>query len=212
MDASFPEAARHLHRRLGGLLAAPLLHHDADALDALRTALEIREGAETLVAAAVREARQAGRTWQQVGEVLGVSRQAAFQRYGKPIDPRTGAEMNTRPLPDAAELAASVIADLAHARWPEVSARFDATMRDRLTDEGIGEAWAHLVGLAGAFEGHGDTSIRRAGDFTTTSTPLAFEAGDFEARITFRDDRTIAGLYLLDADPPACTSGSVGSA
>lgn len=33
---------------------------------------------------------------------------------------------------------------------------------------------------------------------TITNTPLSFEAGDLTARITFREDRTIAGLYFLD--------------
>lgn len=108
--------------------------------------------------------------------------------------------MNTIALRDADELARTVIDDLAHARWPDVSARFDATMRERLTDEGLAEAWAYIAGLAGAYENHGDTEVVRAGDFTTTNTPLSFEAGDFVARITFRDDRTIAGLFILDPD------------
>jgi hypothetical protein len=38
----------------------------------------------------VERAREAGRTWQELGDVLGVSRQAAFQRFGHPVDPRTG--------------------------------------------------------------------------------------------------------------------------
>lgn len=63
--------------------------------------------------------------------------------------PQAGEAMNTRALPEADELARTVIGDLAHARWADVSARFDATMRDRLTDEGLAEAWAHIVGLAG---------------------------------------------------------------
>ncbi|BBY85823.1 hypothetical protein MTOK_16050 [Mycolicibacterium tokaiense] len=44
----------------------------------------------------------------------------------------------------------------------------------------------------------------RAGDFTITitNTPSAFEAGDFVARITFRDDRTIAGLVSTPRLPP----------
>lgn len=160
------------------------------------------------MAAAVQQAREAGRTWQEIGEVLGVSRQAVFQRYGKPIDPRTGELMNTSALPEANELARTVIDDLAHGRWADVSARFDATMRDRLTDEGIAEAWAHIAGLAGAYEGHGDTDAVRAGDFTITNTPLAFEAGDFVARITFRDDRTIAGLFILNPDAASGAGGS----
>ncbi|WP_111510546.1 DUF3887 domain-containing protein [Mycobacterium kyogaense] len=69
-----------------------------------------------------------------------------------------------------------------------------------LTEEGLAEAWAYLAGMAGAYESHGDTDAVRAGDFTITNTPLAFEAGDFGARVTFRDNRTIAGLYMLDPE------------
>ena len=108
--------------------------------------------------------------------------------------------MKTDALPQADELARTVIDELAHGRWSDVSARFDSTMRDRLTEEGVAEAWAYIAGLAGAYESHGSTEVVRAGDFTTTNTPLTFEAGDFVARITFRDDRTIAGLYILNPD------------
>lgn len=39
----------------------------------------------------------------------------------------------------------------------------------------------------------------RAGDVTVTNTALWLEAGDYTARIAFRDDRTIAGLHIVDA-------------
>lgn len=81
-------------------------------------------------------------------------------------------------------------------------------MRAGLTEEGLAEAWAYIAGLAGAYEGHGDTDAERAGDFTTTNTPLSFEAGDFVARITFRDDRTLAGLYILNPDVAGGAGGS----
>lgn len=113
--------------------------------------------------------------------------------------------MSKRPLLGAVELARAVIDDHAHGRWADVTDRFDTTMRAGLTEEGLAEAWAYLVGLAGAYEGHGVTDSVRVGDFTITNTPLAFEAGDFVARITFRDDQTIAGLYILNAD--ACGAG-----
>lgn len=200
MPGSFTATGQQLHRQLGQILAAPVLRGEEDPLEAVRAAREVQDQADALMAAAVQQARAAGRTWQQIGEVLGVTRQAAFQRYGRPIDPRTGEPMNTTALAGADELAWAVIDELAGARWADVSARFDATMRDGLTDEGLAESWAHIVGLAGAYEGHGDTEAVRAGDFTTTNTPLNFEAGDFVARITFRDDRTIAGLYILSPD------------
>jgi hypothetical protein len=187
------------------MLAAPVLEGESDPIASIRAARDVQERAEALMAEAVRHARDAGCTWQDIGAVLGVSRQAAFQRFGKPIDPRTGEPMNTKPLPEADELARTVVDDLAHSRWADVSARFDATMRDRVSDEGLAEAWAHIVGQAGAYEGHGDVDVTRAGDFTTTNTPLRFEAGDFVARTTFRDDQTIAGLFILDSESVSST-------
>ena len=211
MSRSVTVTGQQLHRQLGQILAAPVLRSEIDPLDLVRAAHEIRDGAEALMAAAVQQAREAGRTWQEIGEVLGVSRQAAFQRYGKPIDPRNGEVMNTSPLPDAVELARAVIDDHAHGRWANVTARFDDTMRAGLTEEGLAEAWAYIAGLAGAYESHGDTDAVRAGDFTITNTPLTFEAGDFVARITFRDDRTIAGLFILNPDAVGGAGGSAAT-
>ncbi|WP_319436929.1 DUF3887 domain-containing protein [Mycobacterium sp. RTGN5] len=153
------------------------MHDESDPLELVRAAREARDRAEASLTAAVQQAREAGRSWQEIGEV-----------------------MNTNALPEAEELARTVIDDLAHARWADVRARFDATMRDGLTEEGLAEGWAHIAGLAGAYESHGDTDAVRAGDFTTTNTPLSFEAGEFVARISFRDDQSIAGLYILDPD------------
>jgi hypothetical protein len=211
MPGSFTLTGQQLHRQLGQILAAPVLRGENDPLELVRAAHEIRDGAETLLVAAVEQARAEGRTWQEIGEVLGVSRQAVFQRYGKPIDPRTGGIMNTTALPGADELARTVIDDLAHARWADVRARFDATMHDGLAEEGLAEAWAQIAGMVGAYESHGDTDAKRTGILTTTNTPLIFEAGDFVARITFRDDRTIAGLYILNPDAAGGAGGSAAT-
>jgi hypothetical protein len=204
----FAATGQQLHRQLSQILAAPVLGGENDPLELVRAAHEVQDRAGALMAAAVQQAREAGRTWQEIGDVLGVSRQAVFQRYGKPIDPRTGEVMNTTPLPEAADLARTVIDDLTHTRWAEVRARFDAKMRDGLTEQELGETWAQIAGLVGAYAGHGDTDVVRAGDFTITNTPLSFEAGEFVARITFRDDQTIAGLYILNPDAAGGAGGS----
>jgi hypothetical protein len=208
VSGSFAVTGQQLHRQLGQILAAPVLGGENDPLELVRAAHEVQDRADALMAAAVQQAREAGRTWQEIGEVLGVSRQAVFQRYGKPIDPRTGEVMNTSPLPEAADLARTVIDDLTHGRWADVRARFDATMRDGLNEEELAEPWVQTAGVVGAYEGHGETDVVRTGDFTTTNTPLSFEAGEFVARITFRDDRTIAGLYILNPDAAGGASGS----
>ncbi len=178
------------------ILTAPVLAGD-DPLSAVRAAARLQEHAAEVARAAVLRARETGRTWQQIGDELGISRQAAFQRFGRPIDPRTGETMNTTPLPEAVELAETVIDDLAHARWAEVVARFDATVAQGLGEEGLETAWSQVIASAGAYESHGEVVATRAAKMTVTNTPLAFEAGDFVARITFRDDRSIAGLFIL---------------
>lgn len=197
MTDSLTELSTRLRRELDAILAAPVLGEEHEPLVALRASVAVQARAAELVAAAVERARGAGLTWQQIGDVLGVSRQAAFQRFGRPIDPRTGEAMNTTPLPEAAGLAETVIDDLSGSRWASVVARFDQVVAERLNAEGLAAAWAQVVGTVGAYEGHGEVELKRAADLTITTTPLAFEAGDFVARISFRDDQTIAGLLLL---------------
>ena len=191
------DAIPALRRELDAMLAIPVLASDDEPLSTVRLAASVQVRSTEVVAAAVRQARAAGCTWQQIGDTLGISRQAAFQRFGKPIDPRTGEAMNTTPLPEAAELAETIIDDLSASRWDDVAARFDATMTEKLTAEGLAAAWAQVIGTAGAFEHRDEVHVVRAADVTITDTPLAFEAGDFVARITFRDDQRIAGLFIL---------------
>jgi len=111
--------------------------------------------------------------------------------------------MTVDPLPQAVDLATAIIADLTRGKWSEVTDRFDERMRDGLTPEALAAAWAQVIGMAGAYERHGQTDVARAADITITNTPLAFEADDFVARISFRDDQTVAGFYILPASAPA---------
>jgi hypothetical protein len=81
----------------------------ATPLDAVAAALRTVRSAEDDLRAAVESARSAGRSWAEIGDALGTSRQAAFQRFGRPIDPRTGASAARSVLPGAAEPAIGII-------------------------------------------------------------------------------------------------------
>nr|WP_062339358.1 DUF3887 domain-containing protein [Herbidospora sakaeratensis] len=187
---------------MDAFLAARVLARSDDWAGSIGHAMGMQAAADDIVRAVVQQARQNGATWQVIGDALGVSRQAAFQRYGKPIDPRTGEPMTTTPLPGVAELAVAVIEDLTSGQWTRVAEQFDPAMRDGLSEDALAAAWAQIVGLSGAFEGLGEPEITRAGDLTITNTPLSMEAGDYTARIVFRDDRTIAGLHILERRTP----------
>lgn len=72
---------------------APRLGTDPAAhLDLIALALDARSETDALVRAAVSAARSAGCTWEAIGQVLDMSRQAAQQRYGKDAEelPRVG--------------------------------------------------------------------------------------------------------------------------
>lgn len=202
MQETLTDALRAVKAHLDAFLAARVLTADDDLAASIGRAVRVQAAADDLVRAVVHQARQDGATWQVIGDALGVSRQAAFQRHGRPIDPRTGEPMNTTPLPGVAELAVSVIGDLASGRWTGVTDRFDPAMREGLPEDALAAAWAQIIGLSGAFEERGEPRVTRAGDVTVTDTPLSFEAGDHTARIAFRDDRTIAGLHILAGRTP----------
>jgi len=151
--------------------------------------------AQDLLRAAVERARAEGHTWQEIGEVVGTTRQAAFQRFGKPVDPRTGQAM-TPGLPDAADRALALMSDYAAARFERVRDDFDETMRRELGTGRLASVWAQVVGSVGAFERFGEPVVHAAGDLTVVDVLMHFEAGSGVAQVSFRPEGTVAGLFI----------------
>jgi hypothetical protein len=146
---------------------------------------------------AVQQARQAGHTWAELGELLGTTRQAAFQRFGRPLDPRTGVPMAEQSVPGAAGRASALLADVAERRWDQVRADFNPQMADALDADGLAAAWAHVIGTAGEYQGMGEPVVHQAGDYTVANVPLQFEAAEVTGRVSFDRAGQIAGLYFV---------------
>jgi hypothetical protein len=184
------------------LLSQLLSQESASPLDAIAfiqgAAGEIGEGMQ----AAVERARQAGQTWAEVGQVLGISRQAAFQRFGRPADPVTGQPMAASMLPGAAERGAALLADLAAGRWAQVGRDFDERVARQLDADGVALMWARRTGLHGRLEHTGEPLAYQAGDLTLVEIPLSFEAAERTARISYDRDGKVVGLHFL---PPGLT-------
>lgn len=60
---------------------------DASHIRRIIAANEALDGAARELAAAVAAARSAGDTWDAIGVALGVTRQAAYQRFGRVVEP-----------------------------------------------------------------------------------------------------------------------------
>src|SRR5215475_2527101 len=108
-----------------------------DDLAAVRTAQELSALAAAALRLAVDQARSSGRTWQELGDVLGVTRQAAFQRFGHPVDPRTGQPMSDAIIPAAAERATQLLIDWIEGRYGQATADFNEIMAEKMSAGGL---------------------------------------------------------------------------
>jgi hypothetical protein len=170
-------------------------------LEALAAARDLAAAANQALQEAVDRARSADRSWREIGDVLGTSRQAAFQRFGHPVDPRTGTPMSRDVPPGAADRAVALVTRLVQGRWEEVVGEFDEHMRERVDAGRLAGGWAHTIGMIGSFERMGEPFAHQAGDDTMVDIPLRFEAGEAIGFIRFDRDGKVAGLLLRPASP-----------
>ena len=85
---------------------------------------------EDTLRALVRQARDRGSTWAEIGEVLHVTRQAAFQRFGGPAIGGIAEDENMKPIPDAGAKAIQIVELFLSERWDDLRAAFDARARE----------------------------------------------------------------------------------
>jgi hypothetical protein len=203
---SLPALSSLLAKQAAGLAEAIGSPFTSPAyLDLVRQAQDADVLAGQVLRLCVQQSRDAGHTWQEIGDLLGVTRQAAFQRFGKPIDPRTGEPMDkTVHMTDAAERAVKIVTDVLEDRMDQARPSFNAEVLAAFTDDVRGSALATVAGLVGAFEGFGQAEpfVRRIGDHTVVDIPLRYEAGDMKARVAFDADEKVAGLYILAPETP----------
>jgi hypothetical protein len=173
-----------------------------DALDAIAFVQGAASAIDEGMRAAVQRARDAGHTWAEIGQVLGTTRQAAFQRFGRPTDPRTGQPMVLSMLPGAADRGAALFADLAAGRWADACRDFGERMASKLDADRLAASWARLAGMIGQLEEMGKPTAFQAADVTVVEVPLYFEAGERTGRVTYDRGGKVVGLFFV---PPGLT-------
>jgi uncharacterized protein DUF3887 len=172
---------------------------DASPLKTVAQALDAVREVEARLRDAVDAARDAGHTWAEIGDVLGTSRQAAFQRFGRPIDPRTGEPMSAAIWPGAADAAVELFVNLSEGDWDVVRRNFDEKVAEALPDAAaVAGIWAALAGRYGRYEQRmGEPFARQMGDYTVVDIPLRFEVGEQIGRVSFHGDGRVAGIFVL---------------
>ena len=194
VTAKVAEAARRLVDELD--------HHGSPEA-AVAAARDLSAAADAALQVAVDRARSNGQTWRDIGDVLGTSRQAAFQRFGHPVDPRTGVPMTRTVPPGTAGHATEFLASLTAGRWEEVLGYFDDFMRERHDADRLASGWSQLIGMFGSYERMGEVSPLQFGDSTVVDVLLFFEAGEAMAWVRFNGDGKVTGLRLHPPPPLA---------
>jgi hypothetical protein len=166
---------------------------------AVGAARDLLAAAEAALQAAVDRARAAGQSWRDIGDVLGTSRQAAFQRFGHPVDPRTGTPMTRTAASGALERATEFLACFTAGRWDEALGYLDDRMRERHDTERLASGWSQMTGMFGSYEGMGEVSPVPVGDSTMVDVVLRFEAGEAMVWVRFDRDGRVSGLRLHPA-------------
>lgn len=174
----------------------------------VRMAAGLHATASGALRAAVDRARSAGRTWQEIGDVLGVTRQAAFQRFGHPIDPRTGQPMSAAIRPGAAGHATQLVIDWIGNDYPAMSRDFNEEVREKASAQTMAAAWAQVTGMVGAYEGMDEAVVRQWGDYTVVDIPLRFEGGEMNARVSYDTGGKVAGVFILNPGAAAAGPGA----
>jgi len=198
-----PESADSLATRIrasADRLADELVRPSAGPpLAAMTAARDLAAATGQALQEIIDRARTAGHSWREIGDVLGTTRQAAFQRFGHPVDPRTGAPMSKEILPGAADKATEIMTCLVEGRWEEARRDFGETMRDRVDAARLADGWAHTVSLIGSYEGMGEPFAHATRDHTVVEIPLRFEAGQATGRAVFDAGGQVVGLWLRPA-------------
>jgi hypothetical protein len=185
---------------VAGQLAGELTQTGAGSpLAAMASARELATLANAALQAAADRARAAGYSWKEIGDVLETTRQAAFQRFGRPVDPRTGQPMSRTVLPGAAEKAIAIFADIAAGEWEAARTGFGPEMLEAVSASRLADVWAQMAGLIGRYESMGEPFARALGERTIVELPLRFEAGEATGRVVFDSDGSVAGLFIRPA-------------
>ena len=165
-------------------------------LAAVAAASDLSAATNAALQEAVDRARAAGHSWREIGDVLDTTRQAAFRRFGRPVDPRTGKPM-VRAVPrGTADRAIDLFANIMAGRWEAATRDFTPQMLEHVDAGRIADAYAQTVSMVGGFERMGEPLAYPVSMGAAVDIPLYFEAGERTGQVTFDRNGNVIGLFI----------------
>ena len=183
-------------------LVNDVLRSDGDASGQVMRAIAATRSLDLIVEdtlrALVEQARRTGHTWAEVGEVLHVSRQAAFQRFGGGRAPPDGT--GTVAVEGAVERAVEVLQAFLDARFEDARAVFGERMLDVCSAELMADVREKVHDEGGEVQALGAPAVSVRDGYTGVDIPIALERADGIGRVVLDADRQVAGFFVRRAE------------
>jgi hypothetical protein len=175
-------------------LVNDVLRSDGDASGQVMRAIAATRSLDLIVEdtlrALVEQARRTGHTWAEVGEVLHVSRQAAFQRFGG----------GGRAAPDGIGEVAVDGAVERDARFEDARAVFGERMLDVCSAELMADVREKVRHEGGEVQALGTPVVSVRDGYTGVDIPIALERADGIGRVVLDADRQVVGFFVRRAE------------
>lgn len=149
--------------------------------------------------ALVEQARAAGHTWAEIGELLHVSRQAAFQRFGGGRRP-TVEDGVAVPVDGAVGAAVLVLQAFLDGRFDDARATFGERMLGACSVELLADVREKVRQYGGEVQAFGVPVISVRDGYTGVDIPVALERADGIGRVVLDADRQVVGFFVRPAE------------
>ncbi len=154
---------------------------------------------EDILRTLVQQARTLGHTWAEIGELLHVTRQAAFQRFGGGQGP-VAEEGVAVPVEGAADAAAQVLQAFLDGRYEDARARFGPRMLEACSVELLTDVRERVRQHGGEVQALGTPIISVRDGYTGVDIPVALERADGIGRVVLDADRQVVGFFVRPAE------------
>lgn len=177
----------------------------------IRAALHAVQSARQRLESAVQQARAQGHTWAEIGAEMGMSRQAAFKRFGRPADPRGGDGIRGHRAHEVTALTDRVFTLIAAGEHAELARMMDPHTAEELTPDLVGATWRAVLAEIGTLDRCRDTraelpdgTVVDDDDIVIGSvigaTTLECEAGEMLGRVAFDDTSRVVGILVVPTE------------
>ena len=156
---------------------------------------------EDTLRALVEQARAAGHTWAEIGELLHVSRQAAFQRFGGRT--ATAEDGVALPVEGAVDAAVPVLQAFLDGRFDDARATFAERMLDACSVELLADVRERVREYGGEVQAFGTPTVSVRDGYTGIDIPVALERAHGIGRVVLDADRQVVGFFMRPAEAMA---------